>query len=139
MGRMLLRIFTEPQQGADYGRLLAVARASEELGFAAFCRSDHYLKMGAVSGLPGPTDAWVTLAGPARETCRVRLRRPVGGPHLRDPRPRGPPRAAAAGAVRRAGGATGNHPRAVAAPARPDVLLPRCPLPADRLTGAAQA
>ncbi|HEV3293986.1 MAG TPA: LLM class F420-dependent oxidoreductase [Streptosporangiaceae bacterium] len=70
---MLLRIFTEPQQGADYGRLLAVARAAEELGFDAFFRSDHYLKMGDVSGLPGPTDAWVTLAGLARETSRIRL------------------------------------------------------------------
>ena len=70
---MLLRIFTEPQQGADYGRRLAVARAAEELGFDAFFRSDHYLKMGRVSGLPGPTDAWVTLAGLARETSRIRL------------------------------------------------------------------
>ena len=70
---MQLRIFTEPQQGADYGRLLAVARATEELGFDAFFRSDHYLKMGDVSGLPGPTDAWVTLAGLARETSRIRL------------------------------------------------------------------
>jgi F420-dependent oxidoreductase-like protein len=70
---MLLRIFTEPQQGAEYGRLLAVARAAEELGFDAFFRSDHYLKMGGVSGLPGPTDAWVTLAGLARETSRIRL------------------------------------------------------------------
>ena len=70
---MLLRIFTEPQQGADYGRLLAVARAAEELGFDAFVRSDHYLTMGGVSGLPGPTDAWVTLAGLARETSRIRL------------------------------------------------------------------
>jgi F420-dependent oxidoreductase-like protein len=70
---MQLRIFTEPQQGADYGRLLAVARAAENLGFDAFFRSDHYLKMGEVSGLPGPTDAWVTLAGLARETSRIRL------------------------------------------------------------------
>jgi F420-dependent oxidoreductase-like protein len=70
---MQLRIFTEPQQGADYGRLLAVARAAEELGFDAFFRSDHYLKMGNVSGLPGPTDAWITLAGLARETSRIRL------------------------------------------------------------------
>jgi F420-dependent oxidoreductase-like protein len=70
---MQLRIFTEPQQGADYGRLLAVARAAEDLGFDAFFRSDHYLKMGDVSGLPGPTDAWVTLAGLARETSRIRL------------------------------------------------------------------
>jgi F420-dependent oxidoreductase-like protein len=70
---MQLRIFTEPQQGADYSRLLAVAGAAENLGFDAFFRSDHYLKMGDVSGLPGPTDAWVTLAGLARETSQIRL------------------------------------------------------------------
>jgi F420-dependent oxidoreductase-like protein len=70
---MRLRIFTEPQQGADYPTLLRVARAAEELGFDAFFRSDHYLKMGEVSGQPGPTDAWVTLAGLARETSRIRL------------------------------------------------------------------
>jgi F420-dependent oxidoreductase-like protein len=68
-----LRIFTEPQQGASYDDLLAVARESEALGFDAFFRSDHYLKMGEVSGLPGPTDAWVTLAGLARDTERIRL------------------------------------------------------------------
>ena len=70
---MHLRIFTEPQQGADYGRLLAVARATEQLGFDAFFRSDHYLKMGEVSGMPGPTDAWLTLAGLAVQTSRIRL------------------------------------------------------------------
>jgi F420-dependent oxidoreductase-like protein len=69
---MQLRIFTEPQQGAGYGTLLAVARAAEQLGFDAFFRSDHYLTMGG-TGLPGPTDAWVTLAGLARETSRIRL------------------------------------------------------------------
>ena len=72
-GLMKLRIFTEPQQGADYATLLRVARATEDLGFDAFFRSDHYLKMGDVSGLPGPTDAWITLAGLARETSRIRL------------------------------------------------------------------
>ena len=70
---MQLRIFTEPQQGASYDTLLSVARATEDLGFDAFFRSDHYLKMGPVSGLPGPTDAWITLAGLARETSRIRL------------------------------------------------------------------
>ncbi|MGH9170524.1 MAG: LLM class F420-dependent oxidoreductase [Acidimicrobiales bacterium] len=70
---MELRIFTEPQQGASYDELLAVARVTEEEGFAAFFRSDHYLKMGSVSGLPGPTDAWITLAGLARDTTRIRL------------------------------------------------------------------
>ncbi|MFF5364815.1 LLM class F420-dependent oxidoreductase [Streptomyces scabiei] len=70
---MDLRIFTEPQQGATYDTLLTVARATEDLGFDAFFRSDHYLSMGSSDGLPGPTDAWVTLAGLARETKRIRL------------------------------------------------------------------
>jgi F420-dependent oxidoreductase-like protein len=69
---MDLRIFTEPQQGASYDDLLRVAKATEELGFDAFFRSDHYLSMGG-DGLPGPTDAWVTLGGLARETSRIRL------------------------------------------------------------------
>jgi len=68
-----LRIFTEPQQGATYDTLLAVAKRSEALGFGAFFRSDHYLKMGDASGLPGPTDAWITLAGLARDTSTIRL------------------------------------------------------------------
>jgi len=67
-----LRIFTEPQMGATYDDLLAVARRTEENGFDAFFRSDHYLTMGG-DGLPGPTDAWLTLAGLARETSRIRL------------------------------------------------------------------
>ncbi|MGR4847508.1 LLM class F420-dependent oxidoreductase [Streptomyces violaceus] len=70
---MDLRIFTEPQQGATYDTLLAVAKATEDLGFDAFFRSDHYLRMGSGDGLPGPTDAWLTLAGLARETKRIRL------------------------------------------------------------------
>ena len=69
---MDLRIFTEPQQGATYDDLLAVAKAAEELGFDAFFRSDHYLHMSG-DGLPGPTDAWTTLAGLARDTDRIRL------------------------------------------------------------------
>ncbi|SDQ06422.1 alkanesulfonate monooxygenase [Actinopolyspora saharensis] len=68
-----LRIFTEPQQGATYDDLLRVARTTEEAGYDAFFRSDHYLRMGDVNGLPGPTDAWLTLAGLARETSRLRL------------------------------------------------------------------
>ena len=83
---MQLRIFTEPQQGADYGRQLAVARAAEELGFDAFFRSDHYLTMGG-SGLPGPTDSWVTLAGLARETARIRLGTLVSAGTFRYPGP----------------------------------------------------
>ena len=66
--------FTEPQQGASYDTLLAHAQATEALGFTGWFRSDHYLHMGGhFDGLPGPTDAWTTLAGLARETTRIRL------------------------------------------------------------------
>ncbi len=68
-----LRIFTEPQQGASYDDLLGVAREAEALGFDAFFRSDHYLTFGDGPGDPGPTDAWATLAGLARDTERIRL------------------------------------------------------------------
>ena len=70
---MRLRIFTEPQQGADYATLRRMAQAAEELGFDAFFRSDHYLSMGEGSGRPGPTDAWATLAALAVQTSRIRL------------------------------------------------------------------
>lgn len=70
---MELRIFTGPQQGASYDDLVAVAKHAEKLGFGAFFRSDHYLAMGDGSGLPGPSDAWITLAGIARETSTIRL------------------------------------------------------------------
>lgn len=66
-------MFTEPQQGATYDDLLRVARCAEDAGYDAFFRSDHYLVMGDGDGLPGPTDAWVTLAGLARETTTIRL------------------------------------------------------------------
>jgi F420-dependent oxidoreductase-like protein len=69
---MKLRVFVEPQQGATYHQQLTVARAAEDAGFDAFFRSDHFLAIGG-DGLPGPTDAWLTLAAIARETERIRL------------------------------------------------------------------
>jgi len=48
---MELCIFTEPQQGASYDDILTLALAAEDAGFVAYFRSDHYLKMGDVSGL----------------------------------------------------------------------------------------
>jgi F420-dependent oxidoreductase-like protein len=86
-----LRIFTEPQQGASYDTLLAVARETEALGFDAFFRSDHYLRIGddpaGPEALPGPTDSWVTLAGLARETSRIRLGTLVSSATFRLPGP----------------------------------------------------
>jgi F420-dependent oxidoreductase-like protein len=72
-GNMKLRIFTEPQQGATYDDLLRVAQAAERLGFDAFFRSDHYMRIGPGDPGPGSTDAWITLAGLARETSSLRL------------------------------------------------------------------
>lgn len=80
-----LRIFTEPQQGATYDDQLAVAQATERLGFSAFFRSDHYLAMGDGDGLPGPTDSWITLAGLARDTSTVRLGTLVSSATFRHP------------------------------------------------------
>jgi F420-dependent oxidoreductase-like protein len=61
----------EPQQGASYAQLLAVARAAEAERYDAVFRSDHLLSIGAA---PEPAlEAWTTLAALARDTERVRL------------------------------------------------------------------
>jgi F420-dependent oxidoreductase-like protein len=84
---LTLRVFTEPQQGASYDDLLAVAREAERLGFDAFFRADHFLSMGPGSGEPGPTESWVTLAGLARDTERIRLGTMVTSATFRLPGP----------------------------------------------------
>jgi F420-dependent oxidoreductase-like protein len=66
-------LMVEAQQGADYDQLLRLALAAEGHGFHGFFRSDHYLAQGAGDGWPGPTNSWVTLAGLARDTTRIRL------------------------------------------------------------------
>ncbi|MBA8815304.1 F420-dependent oxidoreductase-like protein [Microbacterium halimionae] len=66
-------LFVEPQEGFSYDDQLAFAQATEAQGFDGFFRSDHYMRMAPGSPLPGPTDAWTTLAGLARETSRIRL------------------------------------------------------------------
>ncbi|SFK84337.1 probable F420-dependent oxidoreductase, Rv1855c family [Streptosporangium canum] len=66
-------VFTEPHRGATYDDQLRMARLAEDSGFEGFLRADHYQSMEPDGGQPGPTDAWVTLAGIARETSRIRL------------------------------------------------------------------
>jgi F420-dependent oxidoreductase-like protein len=80
------RVFLEPQQGSTYEQQLAVAQAAESLGFSGFFRSDHYLAMSG-TGLPGPTDSWITLAGIARETSSIRLGTLVTSATFRHPGP----------------------------------------------------
>ncbi len=70
---MELRVFAEPQEGAGYEQQLAAARAAERLGFGAFFRSDHFVRIRPGDPLPGPTDSWVTLGALARETSTIRL------------------------------------------------------------------
>ena len=83
---MELRVFTEPQQGATYDDLLEVARTAERLGYGAFFRSDHYLHMSGDGG-PGPSDAWITLAGLARDTETIRLGTMMTSATFRQPGP----------------------------------------------------
>jgi F420-dependent oxidoreductase-like protein len=83
---MEFRVFIEPQQGASYADQLTVAQTAEQLGYAAFFRSDHYVAM-AGDGLPGPTDSWVTLGAIARETSRIRLGTLVTSATFRYPGP----------------------------------------------------
>jgi alkanesulfonate monooxygenase SsuD/methylene tetrahydromethanopterin reductase-like flavin-dependent oxidoreductase (luciferase family) len=68
-----------------------VAQEAEALGFGAFFRSDHYLRMGGdpagPEALPGPTDSWVTLGALARETTRIRLGTLVTSATIRLPGP----------------------------------------------------
>ena len=83
---MKIGVMIAPQQGASYDDQLRAARATEAAGFSDFVRSDHYLAFDSV-GLPGPTDSWITLAGLARETERVRLGTMVSAATFRLPGP----------------------------------------------------
>jgi F420-dependent oxidoreductase-like protein len=84
---MQLRVMTEPQEGATYDDLLAVALESERLDFDAFFRSDHFQRIEPGDPGPGPTDAWATLAGLARDTSRIRLGTMVSSATFRLPGP----------------------------------------------------
>jgi F420-dependent oxidoreductase-like protein len=70
---MELRICTEPQEGATYAQLLAVARGAREHGFAGFFRADHLLPMSGQPTPPGPLEAMVSLAAIAAQVPDIRL------------------------------------------------------------------
>jgi alkanesulfonate monooxygenase SsuD/methylene tetrahydromethanopterin reductase-like flavin-dependent oxidoreductase (luciferase family) len=70
---MDVRILAESQQGATYDQQLTLAKSLEDWGYDGFFRADHLQREGTAIGLTGPTDVWVTLAGLARETTRIRL------------------------------------------------------------------
>jgi len=82
-----VHIFTDSQRPATYDDLVRSARHAEACGFDGYFRSDHYQAMGDPLAPPGLTDAWVTLAGLARETSRVRLGTLVSSATFRLPGP----------------------------------------------------
>jgi F420-dependent oxidoreductase-like protein len=68
-----LAVLLEPRHGADYEQILELALAAEESGLDAFFRSDHYLGVDPGDAEYRSTDSWITIAGLARETTRIRL------------------------------------------------------------------
>jgi F420-dependent oxidoreductase-like protein len=84
---MRVCLFIEPHRGATYDDQLRLARHAEDAGFEGLLRADHYQSMSADPGLPGPTDAWVTLAGLAVQTSRIRLGTLVSSATFRLPGP----------------------------------------------------
>ena len=63
----------------SYADTLAFAQAGEQLGYEAALLAEHYYPSGVVERYPGglgerdAADAWIYLAGMARETRRIRL------------------------------------------------------------------
>jgi hypothetical protein len=74
---MQLRIFTEPQQGASYDQLLAVAGAADVNGFDAFFRSDHLMRMGDDDPAAPPAADRGRRRSPAHPAAGGPLRRRV--------------------------------------------------------------
>jgi F420-dependent oxidoreductase-like protein len=68
-----LAVLLEPRHGARYEQILQLALAAEESGLDAFFRSDHYLGVDPGDAGYRSTDSWITVAGLARETRRIRL------------------------------------------------------------------
>ncbi|MGI9147056.1 MAG: LLM class flavin-dependent oxidoreductase [Chloroflexota bacterium] len=69
----------EIQEGMSYSETLAMTRAGEALGYEAALLAEHYYPSGGAEGYAGglgarmAADAWIYLAGLARETSRIRL------------------------------------------------------------------
>src|SRR5207248_5966366 len=76
---MKLCLSIEIQEGMTYADTLAMTRAGEALGFDAALLAEHYYPSGTPDLYAGgysthiAADAWIYLAGLARETQRIRL------------------------------------------------------------------
>ena len=69
---MRFALMIEAQMGLSYEDQLSIVRRAEAAGFEAFFRSDHYASFPG-SSQQASTDAWVVLAGLARETEAIHL------------------------------------------------------------------
>src|SRR5437588_1578136 len=76
---MKLCLSIELQEGMSYADTLAMTRAGEALGFDSALLAEHYYPSGQMDRYQGglgermAADAWIYLAGLARETERIRL------------------------------------------------------------------
>ena len=76
---MQLCLSIEIQEGLSYAQTLDLTRAAEALGFNSSLLAEHYYPSGPLDSYPeGPggrdsADAWIYLAGLARETQTIRL------------------------------------------------------------------
>lgn len=68
---MRFSLMTEPHFGGTYEQMLAATRLAENRGLVSFARCDHYLS--DQDPTPDASDAFVTLAGLARDTSKIRL------------------------------------------------------------------
>jgi alkanesulfonate monooxygenase SsuD/methylene tetrahydromethanopterin reductase-like flavin-dependent oxidoreductase (luciferase family) len=74
-----LGLSIEIQEGMSYADTLAMTQAGEALGFDTALLAEHYYPSGPADGYRGgysqvmAADAWIYLAGLARETNRIRL------------------------------------------------------------------
>ena len=74
----------EGQEGVSWADWVALAQASERLGFEALFRSDHYLSV-AGRGERGSLDAWATVCALAAVTGHLRLGTMVSPATFRHP------------------------------------------------------
>ncbi len=84
---MRVRLFVGGERAVAFAQLLALGNVAESCGFDGLFRSDHYVATAGPEGAGPPADAWITLAGLAGQTQRLRLGTLVSAATFRAPGP----------------------------------------------------